>query len=200
MVGRGRFGVATVLFLLMLLAACAGPNLPNALGGSGNDGQTRTSTVTFPLSLAQPVSGIKASYTITSNEVLMREHTGLHVGADNYMLALPPGTQVAGPHYALEFLIVGYTGPGSYHVTGAGSYVQLGLGAGHAWHAGPTTDCTFTVASDVTLPRPAHQAPSDPSTANEVKGTFTCRALQPQAASDPEASIQNGTFDTLYHN
>lgn len=194
--GRGgRCGLAAALLPVLALAACTGPNLPNSIGGPGGTAQTPTSTMTFDLSLTAPVGGVPTHYAISAPVVEMRDKTSLHASVD-------PGLDPRagpGPHAAISWAIPGYGGPNTYRVVGILSYVQFNSGAGHSWHAGAHSVCTFTVNSDGAAPRDPHQDPRDQTVPREVKGAFSCQALQPNASGDPDASVTNGTFDTLYH-
>lgn len=192
-----RFGAIAALLSLFVLvtAACSGPTLPNL---SGSTTQNPTNTVTWQLSLAQPLSDVPTSYTISDREVQLREASGLHLDADS-ALGVLPGSPTPGPHPSLSLLIAGYTGPDTYHVDGMSSYVQFNSGTGHIWRYAAQSSCTVTVTSDVAAPKPAGEDPHDTIVYREAKGTFSCQSLQPLTPSDPEASVQDGTFDSLYH-
>lgn len=193
-VGVGALAVALSL-LVLTAAACSGPTPPNLTGSTT---QSPTNTVTWQLSLAQPLGGVPTSYTISDHEIQLREASGLHLNADS-ALGVFPGSPTPGPHPSLSLLIAGYNGPDTYRVDGMSSYVQFNSGTGHIWRYSAQSSCTVTVTSDVAAPKPAGEDPHDTIVYREAKGTFSCKSLQPLTPSDPEASVQGGTFDSLYH-
>jgi hypothetical protein len=189
--------VVVLLLSLLTLAACSAPVLPGPLAQASNT-PTKSSVESWQLSLSHPLSDVSSNYTASSDAV---EVGSLEPNLLGVYLGLSAKTN------SFNFAISDYQGPGTYHIAAdeassqkSQSYFEVEVKAGrHAWGtrarfgAQPSSTCTVTVSSVVSVPAPAGVG----NTFHEVTGTAACHALPSFDQNDPTADVQNGAFDVI---
>lgn len=192
----GVLGVVCGLFgVVLLLSACSGLALSGILGGNST-----TPATWLSYTLSNPPGGVPAQYFLMPVDASTK-------GGQFHIEHLD--TTATDPAF-VQLCVDGYHGPGAYHQIGklaCGAPLLVNAGPDHVWDAGAKSSCTYMVTSDRTITLPGRVSPDGLSGSGtgthqgeEIKGTFSCQALQPVKAGDGPEDILGGAFYLLPDN